>query len=95
MANKSKIHEKSEQMAKTAAGAPGGESGVPISTQASSVYDRLQSDILTGKLKPGHKLRLKDLIEHENTVVASPHKVYGPESNDLALQLRKLFQSAA
>ncbi|MCZ6491840.1 MAG: isochorismatase family protein, partial [Acidobacteria bacterium] len=23
------------------------------------------------------------------TVVASPHKVYGPESNDLALQLRK------
>ena len=32
---------------------------------------------------------LKDLIEHENVVVASPHKVYGPESNDLVLQLRK------
>jgi nicotinamidase-related amidase len=32
---------------------------------------------------------LRDLIEHENVVVASPHKVYGPESNDLVLQLRK------
>lgn len=32
---------------------------------------------------------LKDLIEHDNVVVASPHKVYGPESNDLVLQLRK------
>lgn len=32
---------------------------------------------------------LKGLIEHENVVVASPHKVYGPESNDLVLQLRK------
>jgi nicotinamidase-related amidase len=32
---------------------------------------------------------LKDLIERDNVVVASPHKVYGPESNDLVLQLRK------
>jgi nicotinamidase-related amidase len=32
---------------------------------------------------------LKDLIGHPNVVVASPHKVYGPESNDLVLQLRK------
>lgn len=32
---------------------------------------------------------LRDLIEHDNCVVVSPHKVYGPESNDLALQLRK------
>ena len=32
---------------------------------------------------------LKDLIENDNVVVASPHKVYGPESNDLVLQLRK------
>ena len=38
-----------------------------ISTQASTVYDRLQKDILTGKLKPGHKLRLKDLIEQYDT----------------------------
>jgi nicotinamidase-related amidase len=31
----------------------------------------------------------KPLIEDGKTVVASPHKVYGPQSNDLALQLRK------
>ncbi|WP_084396533.1 isochorismatase family protein [Henriciella aquimarina] len=28
-------------------------------------------------------------IENGETVVTSPHKVYGPDSNDLALQLRK------
>lgn len=28
-------------------------------------------------------------IEHASTVVTSPHKVYGPETNDLVLQLRK------
>ena len=38
-----------------------------ISTQASTVYDRLRSDILTGKLRPGVKLRLKDLIEKYDT----------------------------
>jgi DNA-binding GntR family transcriptional regulator len=38
-----------------------------ISTQASSVYDRLQADILTGHLQPGRKLRLKDLIEEYDT----------------------------
>lgn len=32
---------------------------------------------------------LKALIEHDNVTVVSPHKVYGPESNDLVLQLRK------
>jgi nicotinamidase-related amidase len=32
---------------------------------------------------------LKPLIEHDNVTVVSPHKVYGPESNDLVLQLRK------
>ena len=31
----------------------------------------------------------KSYIEDGETVVASPHKVYGPESNDLVLQLRK------
>ena len=34
-----------------------------VSTQASSVYDRLQQDILTGQIKPGRKLRLKELTE--------------------------------
>ncbi|MDT8321847.1 MAG: cysteine hydrolase [Xanthomonadales bacterium] len=31
----------------------------------------------------------KPLINDGKTVIVSPHKVYGPESNDLALQLRK------
>lgn len=33
--------------------------------------------------------RYKPFIEDGKTVVASPHKVYGPENNDLVLQLRK------
>jgi nicotinamidase-related amidase len=33
--------------------------------------------------------RYKEYILDGKTVVASPHKVYGPEQNDLALQLRK------
>jgi nicotinamidase-related amidase len=33
--------------------------------------------------------RYKPFIEDGKTVVSSPHKVYGPENNDLALQLRK------
>jgi nicotinamidase-related amidase len=32
---------------------------------------------------------LRGYIEDDRTIVTSPHKVYGPESNDLALQLRK------
>jgi len=32
---------------------------------------------------------LKPLIERDEVIVTSPHKVYGPESNDLVLQLRK------
>jgi len=31
----------------------------------------------------------KALIEDGKTIIASPHKVYGPEANDLSLQLRK------
>ena len=33
--------------------------------------------------------RYKPYIEDGQTVVTSPHKVYGPETNDLVLQLRK------
>jgi nicotinamidase-related amidase len=33
--------------------------------------------------------RYKPYIDDGSTIVASPHKVYGPASNDLALQLRK------
>ena len=38
-----------------------------ISNRTSTVYDRLYADILTGKLKPGLKLRLKELIEKYDT----------------------------
>lgn len=31
----------------------------------------------------------KEYIDGDNVIVTNPHKVYGPESNDLALQLRK------
>lgn len=33
--------------------------------------------------------RLRPYVEDEATVVISPHKVWGPQSNDLVLQLRK------
>jgi nicotinamidase-related amidase len=33
--------------------------------------------------------RLKPYIEDGKTVVTSPHKIYGPQTNDLILQLRK------
>jgi len=33
--------------------------------------------------------RFKPYIEVEKTIVVSPHKVWGPQTNDLVLQLRK------
>lgn len=36
-------------------------------TQASSVYDKLHADILTGRLEPGRRLRLRELIEKYET----------------------------
>jgi nicotinamidase-related amidase len=33
--------------------------------------------------------KYKKYINSDNVIVTSPHKLYGPESNDLALQLRK------
>lgn len=33
--------------------------------------------------------RFKPFIEDGRTIVASPHKVFGPQTNDLVLQLRK------
>jgi nicotinamidase-related amidase len=32
---------------------------------------------------------LKPYLQRDDVIVASPHKVYGPETNDLVLQLRK------
>ncbi len=54
-------------MPKTETDSPTGDGNGRISTQASSVFDRLQADILSGKLKPGLKLRLKDLIDNYET----------------------------
>jgi nicotinamidase-related amidase len=33
--------------------------------------------------------RFKPYIEHGKTIVVAPHRVWGPETNDLVLQLRK------
>jgi nicotinamidase-related amidase len=58
---------------------------------AVGMFDRtgaLDTDGFTGSGADWHE-PLKALIEHPNVTVASPHKVYGPESNDLVLQLRK------
>ena len=38
---------------------------------------------------PDWLARYKPYIEDGETIVVSPHKVYGPETNDLVLQLRK------
>lgn len=37
--------------------------------------------------------RFKPYIEDGKTIVASPHKVFGPETNDLVVQLRKRGKS--
>ena len=37
--------------------------------------------------------RYKSYIEDGKTIIASPHKVYGPETNDLVLQFRKRGKS--
>jgi nicotinamidase-related amidase len=58
---------------------------------AVGMFDRkgpLTTEGLSGSGADWHE-PLRELIEHDNVVVASPHKVYGPESNDLVLQLRK------
>jgi DNA-binding GntR family transcriptional regulator len=53
-----------------------------ISTQASSVHDRLQDDILAGRLEPGKKLRLNELIEQ-----------YGAGNSPLREALNRLSSS--
>ena len=55
------------------------------------MYDRPGALDLTGFRGSGADFleRYKPYIEDGETVVASPHKIYGPETNDLILQLRK------
>lgn len=58
---------------------------------AVGMFDRkgeLTTDGFDGSGADWHE-PLRDLIERDTVVVTSPHKVYGPESNDLSLQLRK------
>lgn len=55
------------------------------------MFDRPNALDLTGFEGSGADWleRYKPLIDHSNTTVVSPHKVYGPETNDLVLQMRK------
>ncbi len=55
------------------------------------MFDRLGALNLDGFSKSGADWleRYKPYINDGKTVVVSPHKVYGPETNDLVLQLRK------
>ena len=55
------------------------------------MYDRPGALDLTGFRGSGPDFleQYKQYIEDGETVIASPHKIYGPETNDLILQLRK------
>ena len=55
------------------------------------MFDRPSALDLTGFEGSGADWleQYKPFINYGETVVTSPHKVYGPQSNDLALQLRK------
>jgi nicotinamidase-related amidase len=55
------------------------------------MFDRPQALSLSGFEGSGADWleRYKPYLEDGETVIASPHKVYGPETNDLVLQLRK------
>ncbi len=50
-----------------------------------SAYDVSKFDGSGADFMPEYK----DYIHDGKTIICSPHKVYGPEQNDLALQLRK------
>lgn len=56
-----------------------------------SMFDRKHALTLDGFAGSGADWlsQYKPYIDHPNTTIVSPHKVYGPESNDLVLQLRK------
>jgi nicotinamidase-related amidase len=55
------------------------------------MFDRADALSLAGFTGSGADWleRYKPYINDGKTIVASPHKVYGPENNDLVLQLRK------
>ena len=55
------------------------------------MFDRKGSLTLDGFIGSGADwlAQYKPYIEDDKTVIVSPHKIYGPETNDLVLQLRK------
>jgi len=71
----------------------GWQFGGAVETMMHSInmFDRTGALTMTGFEGSGADWleRYKPLIEDGKTVVVSPHKVYGPETNDLVLQLRK------
>jgi nicotinamidase-related amidase len=58
---------------------------------AIGMFDRVAPTDLTGFEGSGADFmpQYKKYINDGKTIIVSPHKVYGPEHNDLALQLRK------
>lgn len=56
-----------------------------------NMFDRKGALTLEGFSRSGADWldRYKPYIEDDKTIIANPHKVYGPENNDLSLQLRK------
>lgn len=56
-----------------------------------NMFDRTDALSLEGFENSGADWlkQYKKYINGDNVIVTSPHKLYGPESNDLALQLRK------
>lgn len=55
------------------------------------MFDRVSPNSIEGFESSGADFmpEYKAYIEDGNTIICSPHKVYGPQQNDLVLQLRK------
>lgn len=51
--------------------------------------DPLSTEGFTGSGADWLEQYKKYIVNQKNIIVSSPHKIFGPESNDLALQLRK------
>lgn len=67
------------------------EGALEVLMHTIGMFDRVDPLSLEGFSDSGADwlARYKPYIQDGKTIVTSPHKVYGPESNDLALQLRK------
>ncbi|WP_419811847.1 cysteine hydrolase [Bacterioplanoides sp.] len=67
------------------------EGSLEVLMHSIKMFDREDPLSLAGFNKSGADWleRYKPLINDGKTIVTNPHKVYGPETNDLVLQLRK------